>query len=138
MKNYHRYRLQVSKLLAAAALCAASLPSHAGWVCTGHVRDLQIDPNGTLSMSLFKPDGAMVWQYKSVCSLSATVNNINPAACKGVHSTLVLSVALKRTVTFWFDFANTKAADCSPARFPTWQWLAAGGDDWYYGPKLDE
>jgi hypothetical protein len=138
MRTRHPCQKQLAKLLTAAALTVVSLPSQAGWVCTGHVRDLQIDPNGTLYMSLFKPDGAMVWQHKPVCSLSATVNNMNPAACKGVHSTLVLSVVLKRSVTFWFDFSNTKPADCSPARFPPWQWLAAGGDDWYFGPKLDE
>jgi hypothetical protein len=138
MRTHHLYRSLAAKLLAAAALCAASLPSHAGWTCTGHVRDLTVDPGGVLTISLFKPDGTMVWQFKNLCSLNGTFNSLTPAACKGVHNTLVLSVALKRTVTFWFDYANTRTADCSPTAFPAWQTLTANSDNWYFGPKLDE
>jgi hypothetical protein len=138
MRTHHPYRTLAAKLLAAAALCAASLPSHAGWTCTGHVRDLQIAPDGQLYMSFFRPDGAAIWQYKPLCSVNAAYNGLTAAACKGVQNTLVLSVALKRTVTFWFDYANTKTADCSPTAFPAWQTRTSNSDNWYFGPKLDE
>jgi hypothetical protein len=131
-------RKQLAKLIACVALAAASLPSQAGWTCTGHVRDLQIDPGGTLYITLAKPDGTLVWMHKPMCRLGEATNGVTPAACKGIHSTLAMSVALKRTVTFWFDYENKKTADCSPTMFPAWQFLPANSDNWYYGPRLDE
>ncbi len=112
--------------------------AHAGWICSGSVTDLTVDPWGSVLMSLQKPDKSYVWTWKILCNVQQASNGIQPQVCKIVYGTLVTSIALNRTVTFWFDYPNATTPDCSPTRFSAWSVLATDGSSpWYFGPKLD-
>jgi len=112
--------------------------AHAGWTCSGKVSELTLDPSGSVYMSLLKGDNTYAWQYKPLCNVRTDTNGVVAQACKSIYAQLVTSVALGRTVTFWFDYPGATTPDCSPARFPSWTPLATdSGSPWYFGPKLD-
>lgn len=120
-----------------ALLTSAAIPAHAGWTCSGNVSGLTLDPSGNVYMSLAN-NGAFVWQYKPLCNLRTDWNGVTVSACKSIYALLMTSVALNKTVTFWFDYPNSTSADCSPAKFQSWIPLATDGPyPWYFGPKLD-
>lgn len=118
-------------------MAVAALPAHAGWTCSGKVQDLTLDPNGSVYMSLVN-NGSYVWSYKYLCNLRIDSNGIAVPACKSIYTLLMTSVALGKTVTFWFEPPSQAQGDCSPAKFPSWSALATDGPyPWYFGPKLD-
>lgn len=137
MNRAHRMSIAIRRALVCTAASLMTLPSHAGWGCQGKVRGLVITSEGTLVMSLYQGDDTPIWDAKYICSVSTPANGIDPQACKSIYGLLVTSIALGRTVTFWFDYNNAQSPSCTPTRFPAWTWLPTGSANWYHGPQLD-
>lgn len=118
-----------------ALVVGTTCPAYANFSCSGQVKNLVVSPSGLLSMSLFKADGSPVFDYAVLCSVQVVYNHIQAAGCRSIQALLTTAIATNKTVTFWFN--DGPGADCSPARFPSWQ-LLSSNNNWYFGPRLDD
>lgn len=70
-------------------------------------------------MSLQKADGSSAWDSEPVCNVQQTNNGIAAPACRSIQALFMTSIAMGRTVTFWFDYADTQTPSRTPTRFPS-------------------
>lgn len=119
-----------SAVLLVAAASMSPMSGHAVMAaCVYTVSSVSMPPDGTLHATLIVNGGSAGLQYVSLCNLSTTVDNVSPAACKGIHNTLLMAKAMSRPVQMWFD--SPTAFTCSGL-----SWTALRPLGWYWGPEL--
>jgi hypothetical protein len=123
-----RKSICAAALASAATLCPSS--GHAVMaVCNFNVDSVSVPPDGNVFANLSVSGGSGGLQYVGLCNLNTSTDNITPATCKGMHTTLLMAKAMSRPIRMWFD---------SPVAFPCTclSWTALRPSGWYWGPEL--
>ncbi|UDF35477.1 UNVERIFIED_ORG: hypothetical protein LHJ69_23515 [Shinella sp. XGS7] len=111
-----KVQLRMLTLVAVAVSCFAAVqPAFADFNCTGPVRAVSIE--ATTGDLLVGAIGPLRWAR--LCSVNQTVGSITPAACKSVHSTLLIAQSTGQVAHV--STRNTPTPSCEA--HPEWQWV---------------
>lgn len=112
------HHMQLRKLLILgifASAFAVTQPAFADFNCTGPVRAVSIE--ATTGDLLVGAIGTLRWAR--LCSMNQTIGNITPAACRSVHSTLLIAQSTGQVAHV--STRNTPTPSCEA--HPEWQWV---------------
>jgi hypothetical protein len=115
--------LKISMLL---PLLLSSVLADASYTCSGGVQGVGIEP----STGVIFAEGIGPLEWTKLCSVSKTLNNIEPESCKVIYSTLLTAQTTGKQVRLWFNDGK----NCSKESHAPWYELKG----WYFGPVLEE